>query len=171
MTPPHSLSELYPRVQQFYADQVHALDSRQFDVYAGTFTEDGEFRHTPGRPPARTRRGIADELSAFHRERFGDEPVQRRHWFGMLRLDQRPDGEIHSTFYALVVTTRPGVRVPEIAPSCVVHDVLVENAGRLLLRSRWVEHDWQPEGAAAPAGGASAHTTDEREVEVGAPLR
>ncbi|MEU6714060.1 nuclear transport factor 2 family protein [Nonomuraea sp. NPDC046802] len=156
MTSPHSLPELYSRVQQFYAEQMHALDGGRFDAYAATFTEDGEFRHTPGRPPARTRAGIAEELTAFHRERFGGERVQRRHWFGMVRLDPRPDGEIHSHFYALIVTTRPGARVPETAPSCVVHDVLVDDGGRLLLRSRWVEHDWQPDDP-RPSAGEDAH--------------
>ena len=149
MTIPRTLAELYPRVQQFYAEQMHALDGGRFDFYAATFTEDGEFRHTPGRPPARTRAGIAEELDAFHRERFGGDPVQRRHWFGMVRLDLRPDGEIHSDFYALVVTTRPGLREPETAPSCVVHDVLVEEGGDLLVRSRRVEHDWQPDADTA----------------------
>jgi actinorhodin biosynthesis protein ActVIA len=45
-----------------------------------------------------------------------------------------------STVYALVVTTRPGGK-PEIAPSCVVHDVLVRHEGGLRNRSRRVEHD------------------------------
>ncbi|MBE8525347.1 nuclear transport factor 2 family protein [Amycolatopsis sp. H6(2020)] len=140
-----SLPALYSRVQQFHATQMHALDERRFDCYAATFTDEGEFRHTPGRPPARTRAGIAAELRAFHEERFGADPIQRRHWFGMLRLDPRPEGEIHAYFYALVVTTRPGVREPETAPSCVVHDVLVEEGGELLVKSRWIEHDWQPD--------------------------
>ncbi|MEU1876754.1 nuclear transport factor 2 family protein [Streptosporangium sp. NPDC020072] len=149
--------DLYARIQQFHATQMHALDGGEFDAYAETFTEDGEFRHTPGRPAARTRAGIAEELKAFHRERFAGDPVQRRHWFNMLRVEPGSGGEIHATFYVLVVATRPGVRQPEIAPSCVVHDVLVEDAdGGLLVRSRWVEHDWQPEPATtvgAAAGG------------------
>ncbi|MFF0573816.1 nuclear transport factor 2 family protein [Streptosporangium saharense] len=147
--------DLYARIQQFHATQMHALDGGEFDAYAATFTEDGEFRHTPGRAPARTREGIAEELRAFHRERFADDPVQRRHWFNMLRVEPRSDGEIHATFYVLVVATRPGVRQPEIAPSCVVHDVIVDDPeDGLLLRSRWVEHDWQPEPVGAASGTA-----------------
>ncbi|MEU7798829.1 hypothetical protein AB0B10_06135 [Micromonospora arborensis] len=40
------------------------------------------------------------------------------------------------------MTSRPGERQPEIAPSCVVHDVLVREDGELLDRSRRVEHDY-----------------------------
>ena len=135
-------TDVYSRVQQFYARQMHALDAGRFAEYAGTFTEDGEFSHTPGRPAARTRAGIARELIAFHEERFAADPVQRRHWFNMIRLTEAPDGGLLSTFYVLVVASRPGVREPEIAPSCVVHDVLVIEDGELLNRSRRVEHDY-----------------------------
>jgi actinorhodin biosynthesis protein ActVIA len=139
-----SSTDLYGQVQHFYARQMHALDSGAFAEYAATFTEDGEFQHTPGRPGARGRAGIERELRAFHEERFGADPVQRRHWFNMTVVDPQPDGTIHSRCYVLVVTTRPGVRQPEIAPSCVVHDVLVRDGGSLATRSRRVEHDHQP---------------------------
>jgi actinorhodin biosynthesis protein ActVIA len=139
-----STTDLYAQVQQFYAKQMHALDGGAFDEYAATFTEDGEFSHTPGRPAARTRAGIARELKAFHEERFATDPVQRRHWFNMIAIEPGADGSIRSTCYVLVVTSRPGVRQPEIAPSCVVHDVLVLEDGALLTRSRRVEHDYLP---------------------------
>lgn len=43
-----------------------------------------------------------------------------------------------------MVTSRPGERQPEIAPSCVVHDVLIRGYRGLLNRSRRVEHDYLP---------------------------
>ncbi|MFI2242260.1 nuclear transport factor 2 family protein [Streptomyces chrestomyceticus] len=141
-TTTESLTALYAEVQQFHAAQMQALDGGDFDTYSATFTEDGEFEHTPGRPAARTRAGIAEELRGYHRERFADDPVQRRHSFSMLRLAPRPDGAIDATFYCLVITSRPGIRVPEIAPSCTVHDVLVREQGKLLTRSRRVAHDY-----------------------------
>ncbi|MDT0566731.1 nuclear transport factor 2 family protein [Streptomyces sp. DSM 3412] len=137
-------TDLYARVQQFHAEQMQALDSGEFDRYANTFTEDGEFRHSPGRPAAHTRAGIAKELKEFHRERFAGEPVQRRHWFNMLNVQEQPDGTIHATFYVLAILSRLGERVPEIAPSCLVRDVLVVENGRLLTRSRRVDHDHLP---------------------------
>src|SRR5688572_15094429 len=137
-----SLTDLYVEVQQFYATQMHKLDGGAFEDYAATFTEDGEFVHTPQQPPARTRAGIVAELHRFH-ERFADDPVIRRHWFNMLSVDPQDDGTIHTTYYALVVTTRPERNVT-IAPSCVVNDVLVRADGALLTRSRIVDHDRLP---------------------------
>jgi actinorhodin biosynthesis protein ActVIA len=132
-------TDLYGEVQQFYGGQMQLLDGGAFEAYAETFTVDGEFCHTPGREPARGRQAIVRDLHEFHR-RFADDPVQRRHWFNMIHLEPQDDGSIRSTYYALVVTTRPGGK-PEIAPSCVVHDVLVRQDGALLNQSRTVEHD------------------------------
>jgi actinorhodin biosynthesis protein ActVIA len=137
-----SRTDLYVEVQEFYARQMQLLDGGAFEEYADTFTEDGEFTHTPNQPAARTRAGIVHELHRFH-ERFAADPVVRRHWFNMIRLEPQDDGSVRSTYYALVVTTRPGRNVT-IAPSCVVHDVLVRENGALLNRSRRVEHDLVP---------------------------
>lgn len=142
MTATHTATDLYSRVQHFLAVQMQALDEGDFDAYSATFTEDGEFAHTPGRPPAVTRAGIATELRAYHQERFAEDPVQRRHWFNQLTVGPQADGTIHATCYVLVVTSRPGVREPEVAPSCVVRDILVEQEGRLFTRSRRVQHDY-----------------------------
>ncbi|MGQ0777772.1 MAG: nuclear transport factor 2 family protein [Pseudonocardiales bacterium] len=132
-------SDLYAEVQQFYARQMQALDSKKLEAYADTFTEDAEFGHTPGREPARTRNGIIRDLYAAH-ERFAEDPQQRRHLFTMVNLDPQEDGSILSTVYALVITTRPGGN-PELVRSCVVHDVLVREDDGLRNRSRMVEHD------------------------------
>lgn len=138
VTDPPELTACLPRVQQFYARQMQRLDARDISGYAATFTGDAEFAHTPGRPPARTREGIVRDLTEFH-ERFVDDPMQRRHWFGMVDLRPLVDGAVGSTAYCLVVKIRPG-RPPEFV-SCVVHDVLVETGAGLLTRSRRVEHD------------------------------
>ncbi|MFI9364417.1 nuclear transport factor 2 family protein [Kitasatospora sp. NPDC053057] len=132
-------TELYSQVQHFYAHQMQALDGGRFEDYAATFTEDGTFQHSPGAEPAVGRAGIVAELVRFH-ERFADDPVQRRHWFNHIALEEQADGSIRSTVYALVVTVRPG-GVPVIAPSCVVHDVLEASGDGVLLRSRLVTHD------------------------------
>ncbi|MFD5405431.1 nuclear transport factor 2 family protein [Streptomyces griseorubiginosus] len=134
-----STTDLYALVQHFYAHQMQALDGLRFEDYAATFTEDGTFQHSPGAEPARTRPGIVRELVAFH-ERFEGDPVQRRHWFNHIALEPQSDGSIRSTVYALVVTVRPGGK-PEIAPSCVVHDVLEVVDDQVLTRSRLVTHD------------------------------
>jgi actinorhodin biosynthesis protein ActVIA len=145
-------NELYTEVLQFYAEQMQALDSRDFAFYADTFTEDGEFTHSPSLPAARGPLDIRRTLEDFHRAKFGDQPVQRRHWFNHVVLETLDDGAIESTCYALVITTRPG-NPPEITPSCVVHDVLVRRGGALRMRSRRVDHDGDlaASAVAAPA--------------------
>jgi actinorhodin biosynthesis protein ActVIA len=139
MTETLAMTDVYSQVQHFYAHQMQALDGLRFEDYAATFTEDGTFQHSPGAEPARTRPGIVKELVEFHR-RFEGDPVQRRHWFTHIALTPRADGSLASTVYALVVTVRPGGK-PEIAPSCVVHDVLEVSEGQVLTRSRLVTHD------------------------------
>ncbi|MFC4049896.1 nuclear transport factor 2 family protein [Actinomadura syzygii] len=134
-----TLAELYAEVQLFYARQMQGLDSGKLEAYADTFTEDAEFSHTPGREPARTRAGILADLEDFHK-RFEGDPLRRRHWFNMIDIDPQPDGTIISICYALVVKIRPG-KAPEIAASCVVHDVLTRAGGELLNKSRRVEYD------------------------------
>jgi actinorhodin biosynthesis protein ActVIA len=135
-----TFTDTYTAVLQFYARQVQLLDSGRFEEYAATFTADGEFQHTPGQPAARTTAGIVAELYAFNK-RFDDDPVQRRHWFNMINVTERADGALDAAFYALVVTTRPGVKEPVVGPSCFVNDVLVFENGELRNRSRRVDHD------------------------------
>jgi actinorhodin biosynthesis protein ActVIA len=136
------MTMLYAEVQHFYARQMHRLDGGDFPAYAATFTLDGEFSHTPGREPARTRAGITAELYDFN-QKYAADPVQRRHLFTMIDIDGiegQGDGGIRSTCYALVVKTRPGSDSPEFT-SCVVHDVLVRVDGELLTKSRRVDYD------------------------------
>ncbi len=139
MTVTSTFTDLYTEILQFYATQVHLLDDEKVVEFAATFTDDAEFQHTPTDPPARTREGIITAVQSFL-TRFENDPVIRRHWFNQVSVTPQEDGTIHTTFYALVVTTRPG-QTPIIAPSCVARDVLVRENGRLLTRSRHVEHD------------------------------
>ncbi|TYB47984.1 nuclear transport factor 2 family protein [Actinomadura chibensis] len=141
---------LYAEVLHFYAWQMQTLDGGDFGGYAATFTEDGEFEHSPSRPAARTRRGIERELDDFHRQRFAGDPVQRRHWFTHVALREAEDGTLRSTCYALILTTRPGDDLV-VGPSCVVHDVIVREGGELLLKSRRItyDRDRSPDGARA----------------------
>ncbi|MEO3756418.1 nuclear transport factor 2 family protein [Streptomyces sp. B6B3] len=137
---PLTSTDLYLRVQHFYARQMQALDEGRFGEYAATFTGDGTFQHTPGTEPAVGPERIEAELHRFH-ERFRDDPVRRRHYFNQIVLDELPDGSVRSTVYALIVRVRPGDRVPEVWPSCVVHDILEVNDDRILLRSRVIGYD------------------------------
>jgi actinorhodin biosynthesis protein ActVIA len=130
---------LYVDVLQFYAHQMQALDSGKFTEFAETFTPDGEFTHTVGRPAARGRDGIVADLTDFHRTSVGDS-VQRRHWFNMHSVTPLDDGTVEATVYALVMRILPGGR-PEITFSGLAHDILVRTNGQLLNRSRTVVND------------------------------
>ncbi|MEU7578559.1 nuclear transport factor 2 family protein [Streptomyces sp. NPDC041068] len=130
---------LHSRVVQFYARQMQALDAGRFPEYADSFTEDGVFQHTPGTEPARTRAGILAELLEFNKK-YEADPVQRRHYFSQVLLEPQDDGTYRSTVYALIVRTRSGER-PEVWPSCVVNDVVVEGPDGIHLKSRHVTYD------------------------------
>jgi actinorhodin biosynthesis protein ActVIA len=130
--------DVYAEVHHFYARQMQMLDRREFEAFAATFTEDGEFSHSPNQL-SRTRTGIVSELYDFHR-RFDNDPVVRRHWFNMIVVDPQEDGSLRTTFYAYAMNTRSGGR-QEIGPSCVVTDVLVRVDGELLNKSRHVRQD------------------------------
>ncbi|MGA5562782.1 nuclear transport factor 2 family protein [Streptomyces platensis] len=138
MTATQDLTALYAEIQHFYARQMQLMDGRDFEAFAATFTEDGEFSHTPGQL-ARTRAGIVAELREFHR-RFAQDPVVRRHWFNMIVAEPQPDGSVRTTYYAHVINTRPGADA-QLGPSCVVTDVLVRADGALLNKSREVRQD------------------------------
>ncbi|GAA0707222.1 nuclear transport factor 2 family protein [Dactylosporangium roseum] len=134
-------TETYVEVQQFYAGQVHLLDTVQAEPFAATFTEDAVFDHSPTAPPIHGRAAIAREVAAFHQRQLDGERVQRRHWFNMMTVFEHPDGTLRTHYYALIVVTRKGLAVPVIAPSCTVDDVLVREDGRLRTRTRKVTPD------------------------------
>jgi actinorhodin biosynthesis protein ActVIA len=133
---------LYAQVQQFYARQVALLDDLRAEEFAATFTADAVFAPSPATAPVHGRTAIAAALRSAHERKFGTEPVRRRHWFNMLRVDPGPDGTLRTHYYTLVAVTRPWNPVPVIGPSAVVEDVLVhDDAGLLLTRERRVIPD------------------------------
>jgi actinorhodin biosynthesis protein ActVIA len=134
-----SSTNLYAEVQQFYAMQMQRLDRRDVEGYAATFTDDAEFIHAPGQPGSRTRDGILRDVYKADQV-YETDPHQRRHYFSMVNLEPLDDGSIKSTVYCLVVKIRPGQK-PDIAPSCVVNDVLVRVNGELLTQYRRIDYD------------------------------
>ncbi|MET8578116.1 nuclear transport factor 2 family protein [Streptomyces sp. NPDC005012] len=132
---------LYAQVQHFYARQVGFLDDLRAEEFAATFTPDGVLRPSPTGPAAVGRPEIAAALRAAHERRFGTEPVRRRHWYSMLRVDHRPDGALDARCYSTVLVTRPWDPAPVAGPSSVVQDVLVLRDGELLTKDRRVTPD------------------------------
>jgi actinorhodin biosynthesis protein ActVIA len=134
-------SMLFLEVQHFLARQMQRMDVGDFVGFARTFTDDGEFAHTAGRAPARTRAGIVSDLIAYHRA-SGSDLIQRRHWLHMTTVDPQPDGDLIAVSYALVVNTKPG-QSSYVSFSGRTEDVLVETPNGLRMKSRRVINDKQ----------------------------
>jgi len=133
---------LYTQVQQFYAHQVALLDDLRAEEFAATLTVAGIFAPSPATPPLHGRTAIAAALRAAHERKFGTEPVRRRHWFTLLRLDPGPAGTLRTRCSTLVAVTRPWDPHPVIGPSAVVEDVLVHgDDGALFTLERRVTPD------------------------------
>lgn len=134
-------TDLYTRILQFYARQMQSLDSQNFYQYSETFSEGGLFKHSPNQPAAHGREEILETLIGFHKSKFSDTPVQRRHWFNQVCVTKGEDGDIHSTLYTLVITSQKGEET-RYGPSCFVTDLLREDKnGNIETFSRVVDHD------------------------------
>ena len=79
---PATGSALQAEVQQFYARQMHLLDSGEADAWAETFTEDGVFAANAHPEPARGRETIRTanaSINSTHYRYSGDLVMDQ--WF------------------------------------------------------------------------------------------
>ncbi|MFE1321803.1 nuclear transport factor 2 family protein [Kitasatospora phosalacinea] len=133
-------SALQAEVQQFYAWQMHLLDSGEADAWAETFTEDGVFAANAHPEPARGRETIRTAAAKAAAQR-AEEGVQVRHWLGMLDVRPQEDGSVVALSYALIVNTPLGGS-PQVHLSTTCRDVLVRGeAGGWLVSDRQVKRD------------------------------
>jgi hypothetical protein len=142
MTQPATLTdttELYARVQQFYADQMHLLDAGDTDRWADTFTEDGVFGGNGLPAPVRGRGPIATSAGHAARE-LADAGIARRHWLGMLSVRPAADGTVRARSYALVLEIPKGGEA-RVHRSTACDDVLVPDGESWLVRDRYVTAD------------------------------
>ncbi|MFC8721791.1 nuclear transport factor 2 family protein [Kitasatospora sp. NPDC057198] len=136
-------SALQAEVQQFYAWQMHLLDSGEADAWAETFTEDGVFAANAHPEPARGRETIRAAAAKAAAQR-AEEGIQVRHWLGMLEVRPREDGSVLALSYALIVNTPMGGS-PQVHLSTTCEDVLVRGEdGGWLVRDRQVKRDDLP---------------------------
>ena len=137
-------TDLYQEVQHFYGRQMRHLDEDRIDEWVATFTEDGVFAANAHPEPARGREAIRTGARAA-KKLYSDKGIQRRHWLGMLEVEQAPDGEIIAKTYALIITTpRGGQAAVTLSTSC--DDRLVRQEGGLLVKHRQVYRDDLPKG-------------------------
>ncbi|WP_129308655.1 nuclear transport factor 2 family protein [Streptomyces sp. L2] len=132
-------AELYQQVQQFYAQQMQLLDSGRVEEWAATFTEDGVFAANAKPEPTVGRdtiAAVAGQVVAQY-ERDG---IQRRHWMGMVAVDEARGEVVRARSYALVIETPRG-QAPFIKASTTCEDELVRENGRWLVRHRLISRD------------------------------
>jgi hypothetical protein len=130
---------LYQDIQQFYAQQMQALDEGATSEWAATFTPDGEFAAGGLPEPVRGRDAIAAGAAVIAAD-FAGRGVQRRHWLGMLAVAPEPGGSVRARAYALVLEIPPGGEVA-VQRSTVCDDELVPAGGGWLVRRRRVTRD------------------------------
>ncbi|MFM9441651.1 nuclear transport factor 2 family protein [Streptomyces acidiscabies] len=133
---------LYQEVQHFYAHQMRCLDSGDAQEWAGTFTTDGVFRAN-AHPEPQTGRAAIEAAAQKTSAQLAEQGIRRRHWLGMLEVDERDDGSVLARTYALIINTVRG-GTPEVLFSCTCDDVLVREEGRLLVQRRQVYRDDLP---------------------------
>jgi hypothetical protein len=130
--------EVYHEVLQFYAQHMQLLDAGAAAEWAATFVEDC-LMDLPNLAPVHGRDALATTMAAAA-ARLQADGIQRRHWHGMVAVAPTANGELDVRCYALIFETPFGGQ-PLLRRTCVCHDVLVREQGRLLVRSRRVTRD------------------------------
>ncbi|WP_019819641.1 nuclear transport factor 2 family protein [Saccharomonospora saliphila] len=132
--------DLYCEVQQFYARQMWLLDNGDADSWADTFTEDGTFVERGRYEPLTGRRDIAAAARRRVDAVTGDGLV-RRHWLGMLRVEDGADGTVRTRYRAVALSTPYGGGPATLYASTTAEDVLLRDRDDLRVRERHVTHD------------------------------
>jgi len=132
-------TELHQEVQHFYARQMLHLDNGHAVEWAATFTEDGVFAANAHPQPTQGRAQIESGAREAARK-LAEQGLQRRHWLGMLQVDEDVDGHITARSYALIIET-PVNGQAALRLSCTCDDVLVRVDGRLQVLRREVHRD------------------------------
>lgn len=142
-TGPTDFAVRYCEIQQFYAEQMHLLDSGDAAGWAAMFTEDVTFEPPPPRPAVHGRTNLAEGAARAAAER-ADKGEVHRHWHGMVALRPGDDaGSVRVTCYALIVVTPSGGE-PRLRRACVCEDLVVRTEHGWLVQHRRVTADDAP---------------------------
>ncbi|MEU2929402.1 nuclear transport factor 2 family protein [Streptomyces sp. NPDC007251] len=139
-TPPsRKFAALYAQAQRFYTHQMQLLDAHDTERLAGTFTEDAVLELPSLPEPVRVRAGLARYVraGAARQRRSGNRLA---HWVGMLDVQPRADGSLHTRCSALAHVT-PGGGGSAVLYVCVMEDVLVRTRGTWRIAHRRVTRD------------------------------
>ncbi|MEU8941345.1 nuclear transport factor 2 family protein [Streptomyces goshikiensis] len=134
-----SPAELYFQVQQFYARQMQLLDDGKAEEWALTFTEDGVFAANAHPEPA-VGRAVITAAARTATDQYAAGGVQRRHWLGMVSVEERGADSVFARCYAIVIETeRGGQATLRVSTRC--DDELVRENGQWLVKHRQVTRD------------------------------
>jgi len=134
-------ASVYAEIQQFYARQMHAIDSDDAEAWTNSFAEDGVFESNALPEPGRGRAIIGWGARKGIEER-ASKGIVRRHVMTMLSAEDRGDGAVFTRSYVLVVETPPG-GPSEIYINTTCEDVLIRDgeSGAWQVRHRLVTRD------------------------------
>jgi hypothetical protein len=143
---PKLTADDYIAIQQLYADYAHGLDEGKGDMFAGSFTEDGEFtgQRNPGAPPRQPVKG-KEGLA-----RMATRGPGSRHFISNLAITRTAEGAKASCYLIQFNTKAAPATVALIA---VYEDTLVKTNQGWKFKSRvvWRDDDENSPFKPAPA--------------------
>ncbi|GGW19124.1 nuclear transport factor 2 family protein [Streptomyces capoamus] len=139
---PTAPADVYAEVQHFYARQMRYLDSGEAETWAGTFTADGSFKPPSLPEPVRGRPALT-EGARQAAAGLAAEGQTHRHWVGMLTVTPADDGSLTAESQVSIIAVAQGGPA-RLHLVCTCRDVLVREAGELLVRDRVVTRDDRP---------------------------
>lgn len=131
--------QLYHRVQRFYSERLRRLDAGDAEGWAESFTEDGVFETNARPDPSRGRSAIENETKRAA-ARLGADGVERRHWIGMMAVNDEGAPHLGVEAYCLVVETARG-GVPRLAYSLTLRSRVVIDGDLLRVSHEAVSRD------------------------------
>ncbi|MEV0374130.1 nuclear transport factor 2 family protein [Streptomyces sp. NPDC050636] len=135
---------VFASLWQFYARQMHLLDSARVDEWAATLAPDCSFAEdgiTELSFSATAIEGLERMKELAHRGVAEDRAngIVRRHWIGMLNVDSFADKTARTSFYAMVAVTEKGGE--SRLHSSAGRDLLVRGEAGWTVRERRVRRD------------------------------
>lgn len=140
----------YVAILNFYAHQMHVLDSLKIEEYADTFTEDGVVDHAHRGERAEGRDAMLEGMrAALPRYRA----VVVRHWFDHFLIEPMVEVESDTegwrvSYYSLVTRTDGDGKV-DFEPTFTVEDELVRTDSGAIRTRRRVIHQDKPANSSA----------------------
>lgn len=136
-------AELYEELQDFYAKHMRHRDEGNVDGWLEAFDENAESLTNVFAQQAKHGR---EALATAVREldaKFLAAGLLRRHLLSTFLVVPQEDDTVHTRYYALVLTTKPGERTT-VHSTSVANDVLVRTENGWRVTSRTVVRDDLP---------------------------